>query len=184
MVGDNNADILLLKGCHNTLNILHSNWVNARKWLVKQDKRRVNSNCACNLCTTTLTTRELVTETFAYFLQTELLDKLLKTMTLVLLCIVCNLKHRADIILNAQATENRRLLRKVAHAKLRTLIYWQLCQLVYRSVVVLKEDSSAIWLDKTYNHIERGGLTCTIWAEQTNNLALLYINRDMIYDGA
>ena len=183
VVGDNYADILLLKGCHDALNILNGDRIHTRKRLVKEDKRRIDGNSSSNLCTATLTTRELITEAFAHFLQSELLDKFLKAMTLILLCVVCNLQHRADIILNAQATEDRCLLCEVAHTQLCTLIYGQLCKFIDRSVVVLEEYSAAIRFDKTHNHIERGGLTRTIWTEQTHNLALTNIDRDMVHDG-
>ena len=104
-------------------------------------------------------------------------------MTLVLLCIVCHLKHRADIILNTQMAEHRCLLSKVAHTKLRTLIDWQLSKLTDLSIILLKEDSTPIWLDKTHYHIERGRLSRSIRSKQSDNLALIDLYRDMIYYG-
>ena len=154
VVGDNNADILVFEGCHDALDILHRNRVYARKWLVEQDKRRVDSDSTSNLGTTALTTRELVTVALAYLLQAELLDKRLGTLTLILLGVVGHLQHRADIILDGEVTEHRSLLCKVANAQLRTLIHRQIGKFVYMSIVVLEEYASLIWLDKSHYHIE------------------------------
>ena len=65
---------------------------------------------------------------------------------------------------------------EVFNTQLRSLIYWQLCKFIYSQIIVLKEYSTAIRLDKSYYHIERRSFSSSIWSEQAHNLTLTHLN--------
>ena len=182
MIGDNYTDVLILQCSHNALNVLYRDGIDTSKRLVEQYECRVGGDSSRNLCSATLTTRELVTHVLAHLLQAELLDESLDAVALILLCEVAHLEHGTNIIFDAQVTEYRSLLSKVAHAHLSALVNRQLRKFVYHAIIIFKEDAAAVGLDKSYDHIERGCLSRSVRTEQTNNLALLDIDRHMVYD--
>ena len=184
VVGDDYTDILILQRRNDTLNILYGDRVNAGEWLVEKYERRVDCDSSRNLGTTTLTSRKLVTVALAHLLQAELLDEGFNSVALVLLREVCHLEYGTYIILDTQVAEYRGLLCKVAHAHLCSLVNGHLGKLVDPSVVVLEEDASVVRFDKTYDHIERCGFARSVRSEQTDDFALLYIDRYVVYNGA
>ena len=76
------------------------------------------------------------------------------------------------------------LLSKVAHAQLSSLVNGQICKFVDMAIVVLEEDATLVGLDESHDHIERGCLTRSVRAEQTDNFALLNIYGHMVHDRA
>ena len=76
-------------------------------------------------------------------------------------------------------TENGSLLCKVAHAFLRALEHRQICD-----VLIIQIDLSCIWNDQTCDHVETSGLTCSVRAEESNNLSLLDLHGNAFYHGS
>ena len=85
VVGDKNTDILVLELPHDILYILDSNGVDTCKRLIEHNELGVDGKASRNLGTATLASREAAAEILAYLLQTELLDKTLQLIPLVVL---------------------------------------------------------------------------------------------------
>jgi hypothetical protein len=126
----------------------------------------------------------LVTITLAHLLQAELIDKVLYTLALILLRIVCHLQHCADVILYREVAENRCLLSQVSYAHLSAAVYRKGCDVGNYALVVFEEYTSFVWLYKTYYHIKGCGLAGAVRAKQTYDLSLINIYRDVVHDSA
>ena len=74
VVGDDDADVLVLQRADNALDILHGNGVHTGEGLVEQDEFRVDGDGTGNLGTAPLAAGELDTLALADLLQAELLD--------------------------------------------------------------------------------------------------------------
>ena len=85
VVGDDYTDIFIFQRSDNALNILDSDGIDTSKWLVEQNEFGIDRHGACDLGTATLATRELNTEALAHLLQSELFNKVLDALALILL---------------------------------------------------------------------------------------------------
>ncbi len=176
MVGDDDADILVFQRSDDTLYILDGDRVHTRERLVEQNERRIDCHGTRNLGAAAFATRKLDTVTLADLLQTELLDKRLDALVLVLLGIIRHFEHRTDIVLDAQTAEHRRLLRQIADAELRTTVDRLLGEFDDFAVVVFEENLPLVGFDKTHYHIKRGSLARSVGTEQTDDFALLDVD--------
>ena len=180
VVRDNHTDILIFECAHNALDILHRNRVNARKGLVEENKLGVDSHRTSNLRTPTLATRELDTFILTHLLQAELLNQFLNPLSLVLLRVARHFEHRTEVVLHRESAKHRRLLCQVAHTHLGAFIDGQFGNLGCCAVLVFEEDATIVGLHQTHYHIKGSGLTRTVGTQQTYNLALLNINRNVV----
>ena len=157
MVGYQDTDVAIFQLPHDVLDILHGNRVNACKGLVEHDEFRLNGQTACNLRSTALTTRQLVTFVLAHLFQTELLDQRLQLLQAVIARLTGHLKHCHDIVFHAQLAEHAGLLRQIAYTCPGALING-----VVGDFLLIDEYMSCIGNNQARGHVERGGLTSTV----------------------
>jgi len=183
VVGDDDADVLVLERRHDRLDVLHGDGVDAREGLVEQDERRVDGHRARDLRTAPFAARKLDAEALANLLQAELLDQRLDALGLVLLREIGHFEYGADVVLDRQAAEDRCLLCQVAHAHLGAFVDRLLGQFGDLAFVVLEEDAPFVGLDKPHDHVESRGLAGSVGAEQSDDLPLVDVDRDVVDDG-
>ncbi len=88
-----------------------------------------------------------------------------------------HLEHRADVVLDIEAAEDRRFLRQIADAEPGALIHRQV-----GDVVAVELDDAAVGLDQPGDHVERGGLAGAVRSEQADRLAAPDIEADVLDD--
>ena len=178
MVGDDDSDVLVLQFCDDVLDILNGDRVHTGERLIEKDELRVDGESTCNLATAALTSGELDTLALAHLVEVELVEKILKTLLSLLFGeLLGHLHHRHNVVLNCHMAEHRSLLCKVAHTLLRALEHRELC-----NVLIIKEDLTVIWNDKSGDHIEAGRLSGTVRTEEAHNLSLLDFHRDTFHN--
>ena len=176
VVGNQDTDIPVFQVPDDVLDVFNGNRVNASERFVEHDKLRIDSQAAGNLCTTALTTRQLVTIVLAHLVQTELCQQFLQlVLALFLVQFLAHLQYRHDIVFDTHLAEDGCLLRQVADAGTSTLIYW-----IGGNLLIVQIDVSAVRHHQTGRHIERGGLAGSIGSQQTYNLALLDVEAHAI----
>ncbi len=177
MVSDKDADIFFLETIDNSLDIFNGDRIDTGKWFVEHYELWVDGKTACNLSASSLTSGKLVAKILPHLLKTELSNQAFELFFLILLCSLCHLQDRADVILHGHLSENGRLLSEITDASLSAFV-----DRVLSDIEVVEEDFALICLNKSYSHIESGSLSSTVRSKQTNNLPLLDIDRDMVDD--
>ena len=86
-------------------------------------------------------------------------------------------EHRADVLLDRQAAEDRGFLRQIADAEPGALVHRQL-----GDVVAVELDGAVIRLDQAGDHVEHGGLAGAVRTEQADRLAAADIDADAAHD--
>ena len=159
MVGDENADVLVLQLPDNLLNIFHGNGIYTGKRLVEHDELGVDGQTAGNLRTAALTTRKLVTLVLAHLLEAELGNQTFQLVLLIIERFVGHLEHGSDVVLHAHLTEDRCLLCQIADARLGTFVYR-----IVGDVEVIEENTAFVGCNQAHGHVERGGLAGAVRA--------------------
>ncbi len=88
-----------------------------------------------------------------------------------------HLEHRADIVLDVEAAEDRGFLRQIADPEPRALIHRKV-----GDVVAVELDLAAIGLDQPGDHVERGGLAGAVRPEQADRLAAPHVEAHVLDD--
>ena len=187
VVGDEDADVFVLESPDDILNLLNGNRVNSGEGLVEHDEPRLNGQAARYLGAATLATGEPVTDILADVGEVELADKFLEFFFLVLFGELGHLEHGADVVLDGHLAEDAGLLWQVSYAQLRATVHRVFgdadagCLSVPDIVEV---DFALVGGDESCGHVERGRLARAVGPEQSDNLALMDINADVVGDRA
>ena len=88
-------------------------------------------------------------------------------------------EHRADVVLDVEAAEDRRFLRQIADAEPRALVHRQ-----RGDVVAVELDAAAVGVDQAGDHVEHRGLAGAVRAEQADRLAAPHVERDALHHHA
>ena len=184
MVGDYDADVLVLECGDDALYILHGYGVDSGEWFVEKYERRVYRHGACNLGTAALASRELDAEALAHLLQTELLDERLAPLGLILLAVCRHLEYGAYVVFDAQTAEYRGLLCQISDTHLCASVDGFVGQFDDLLVVLFEEDLAFVGGYQPHDHIKGSGLAGTVGAEQSDDLTLVDVDRDVIHDRA
>ena len=88
-------------------------------------------------------------------------------------------EHRADVVLDVQAAENRRFLRQIADTEPGALVHRQ-----RGDVIAIEFDAAAVGVDQAGDHVEHRGLAGAVRAEQADRLAPPHIERDALHHHA
>src|SRR5690606_3742150 len=123
VVGNKDANILVLQFGNYLLYIANSNGVNTSKGFVEQDKLRVDSKCSGDLSTATFSSRKLYPLALAYMSKAELLKQFLAPLLLVVLGEVGHFKYSLDIVLNTEVAEYAGFLSQIADTFLSPLVH-------------------------------------------------------------
>ena len=84
-----------------------------------------------------------------------------------------HLEHGADVVLDRQAAEDRRLLRQIADAQARAPVHGQV-----GDVLAVEDDDAVLGPDQAGDDVEAGRLAGAVRAQQANRLAALNGNAD------
>ena len=90
-----------------------------------------------------------------------------------------HLQHGHDIVFHAEFAEYTGLLRQVADAGPGTLI-----DRIVGDFLSVEIDMAAVGYYQSRGHIERRGLACSVWAEQTYYLSLSDVEAHVVGHGA
>ena len=82
-----------------------------------------------------------------------------------------------NIVFNAELAENRRFLRQVTQAQPGTFVHR-----FGRQVPPIEQNIAAVRRDQTNDHVKGGGLAGTIGAEQADDFATFYFERQAFDD--
>ena len=206
VVGDKDADIAFPEVRHDILYILHGNRVDAGKRLVKQQEHGVVGKRTRNLRAAAFATAELYAFAFAYVLQAEFIKQRFQLLALLLFGeVLTELEDGPYVVFDRHLAEDRGFLRQVADTHLRAPVHREARNLktpwlaTFRplGVLVLKNGAllvsitgalevhlATVGLDDAHNHVERGGLACSVGAKQTYYLTLTDAHRHLFHYGA
>ena len=179
VVGYEDTDITMFQLPYYPLYLFYSNRVNACKGLVEHDELRFYGETACYLCAAAFSTRETVTEVAAYLLEGEFADEIFEFFELLFTWKTCHLEYTQDIVFDRHLAEYAGLLWQIAHT-----ISGMLIDSHRGNLLVINKDTSGIGDYQSGGHIEGGRLTGTIRAQQSDNLALLYVEGDIVDDSS
>ena len=179
MVGDEHTDVFLFQLPDYVLNVFDGNWVYSGKGLVKHDELGVDGKTACYLGASSFSSRELVSEVLAYFLQAELCDEAFELLALIFAALVCHLKYGCDVVFDGHLPEYACFLGEVTYAFAGSHVYWVFGDFLASEVYV-----SGIGDHEPCGHIETCGLACSVGTEQSYYLSLVYVERDVVDHGA
>ena len=171
VVGDEDADVLVLQFPDDLLDVLHGDGVDAGKGFVQHDELGVDGQAAGNLRAAPLAAGQLVALVLAHLLDAELGEQALQLLLAVVQGLAGHLEHGHDVVLHAHLAEDGSLLRQVADAGLGTLVDG-----ILGNVQVVQEDAALVGRDKAHGHVERRGLARAVGAQQADNLPLLDVD--------
>ena len=154
--------------------------VDTRKWLVEKYECGVYCYGARYLRAAAFASRELYAEALAYLLQAELLYQGFAPLGLVLLAVGCHFEDGAYVVFDAQPAEYRCLLRQIAHSHLGAAVHRLVSELDGLPFVVFEKYLAFVRGYQPDDHIKGSGLAGAVGAQQSYDLALVYIYRDMI----
>src|SRR5688572_15226750 len=83
------------------------------------------------------------------------------------------LEDRHDVLLDGQATEDRRLLRQVADALPRSDVHR-----IVGQIDTVERDTSRVWRGQTHHHVKGRGLAGAVRPEQTDHFSGIDIEAD------
>jgi hypothetical protein len=109
----------------------------------------------------------------------EFVEQVVDQGLLAVFALLDEFDHRAKVLLDRQATEDRRLLREIAEAKTRALIHGQA-----RDVVTIDRDLAEIGRDEPRDHVKAGRLAGAVRPQKPDHLAAAHAHRHAAHDGA
>ena len=184
VVGDDDADILVLQRSDDALDVFDSDRIDACERFVEQDEGRVDRYGTGDFGASPLAARQLDAEALAYFLKAELFDQRFAACGLFVLFQIGHLQNGLDVILDAQTAENRGLLRQIPHTHLGPAIDGLFGEFGYLAVVVFEKDLAFVGFDQADDHIERRGLAGSVRTQKTHDLTLVHVDRNVVHHGA
>src|SRR6185295_12511690 len=106
---------------------------------------------------------------------TEFLKQLFETLQLFASTQTGSFKHSEDVLCGRHFAKDRRFLRQVADAESCAQVHGKFCE-----VLIAEQDVAGIGTFETDDHVERGGLARTIRAEQSDDLAFIDLQTNII----
>ena len=178
VVGDEHADVLLLELPHDILDVLHGDGVHTGERLVEHDEEGIDGQTAGYLRATAFAAGELVTQILTHLLQTEFVNEALQLFALILTGLARHLQHGGDVVLHRHLAKHRGLLRQIADA-----LSGPLVDGVLGDFLAAQEDVAAVGHHEARGHVERGRLAGAVGPQQTHNLPLVNIERNVVHHG-
>ena len=187
VVCDNNADIAVFQLCDDVLDILHGNGVNPGKGLIQEYEFGIYGKGAGYLAAAALTTGKLDAAGLTYLGEVEFIYEPFHALYPLGLChSLCgtgDLHYGHDIVLYGHLAEHGCFLGKVADTALGPLVHGEGGDVRDVTFVVLEVDISAVRLHLAGDHIETGGLTGTVRAQESHYLSLLHLHGYALHNG-
>ncbi len=173
VVGDEDADLLLLEEADEVLDVGDGEGVDVGKGFVEEKERGLRDEGAGDFQTAPLAAGESGGSLVAQMSEMELLEERLKREIFV----GKGLENAEDVLLDGKGAENGGLLREIAKAEMRPFVNGK-CG----DVLPLEEDFTAFRLDKANGDVEGGGLAGAVGAKKADNFARLYVKGEAVKD--
>src|SRR3954454_5129215 len=84
-----------------------------------------------------------------------------------------------DVLFHCHFSKDRFFLWQIAHAEPGTLVHR-----IVGHVGVAKNHATAVWSYQTYDHVKTGGLTSSVWSEQSHDLTGTHVHVHSVHDRA
>src|SRR6478752_2989804 len=175
VVGDKYADTAIGQTPDKPLDLDHCLRINAGERFVEQHVIGAARQRPGDLDPATFATRQRDGRRLAMPRDLELFEQRVEIVVAAATVGLHHFEHRADIVLDIKATEDRRFLREIADPEAGPLIHGKM-----RDVVPVELDLAALRLDQAGDHVERGGLARTIRPQQAHRLTAADIEADAI----
>src|SRR5271165_2117874 len=179
VIGDQHADAASLKVANEVLDVADGNGINPGERLVKQHEGWLSGERARNLTSAPLPSRKRDRRSLAQPGNVELFEKGFEHRLTRPAIGLVHLEHGANVVLDIQAAEDRRLLRKITDPEPGPLEHWQ-----PRNVVTIEFDRSLVRPDEARNHIKDGGLASPVRAQKSNGFTSSDRNADVLHHHA
>ena len=160
---------------HQRLDVADRDRIDAGERLVEQHVARPRRQRAGDLDAAALAARQRDGRRLAQARDVEFLEQRVEIGVAPAAVRLHHFEHRADIVLDIEAAEDRGLLRQIADAEPRALVHRQ-----RGDVVAVELDAAAVGLDQAGDHVEHRGLAGAVRPEQADRLAAPHIERDAL----
>src|SRR5438445_4832755 len=177
VVGDQDADAPVAQAPDDLLDVADGDGVDARERLVEQQVLRRGHQRAGDLQPAPLAARQGEGRVRGERGQVQLRQQLARARATLEHREVERLQIGQQIFLDCQLAEPRRFLRQVAHAHPAALVHRE-----RRDLLPFDEDAPALGGQQPDHHVEGRRLAGAVGAEQTDHLAPLDVERDVVHD--
>src|SRR3989449_6625904 len=177
VVGDQDADAPVAQAPDDLLDVADGDGVDARERLVEQQVLRRGHQRAGDLQPAPLAARQGEGRVRGERGQVQLRQQLARARATLEHREVERLQNGQQIFLDGQLAEHRRFLRQVAHAHPAALVHRE-----RRDLLPFEEDAPALGGQQPDHHVEGRRLAGAVGAEQTDPLAPLDVERDVVHD--
>ena len=179
MIGDEHADPAMAQSRDDRLDVVDRDRVHAGKRLVQQQELRLGHERTRDFEPAALATGELVGFLPAQVLDGELVEQRLEPPRALVAAQVQGLEDREHVFFDRQLAKDRRLLRQIPDPRPGPLVHRE-----RGDVTAIEDDLAFIGANQAGDHVERRGLPRPVGPEQSHDLALREIERDVVHDAA
>ena len=176
VIGDQDADAPSLQVPHKVLNVADGDRVDAGEGLVEQHEGRLSGERARDFAAPPLAARQGDRRRAAQARDVELLQEQFQHRFARRPVGLVDLQHRADVVLDIEAAEDRRFLRQVADAEPRPLEHGQA-----GDVVAVQLDRALVRFDEADDHVEDGRLAGAVRPQEADRFAAPDRNADVLH---
>ncbi len=177
VIGDQHADAPVPQAGDDALDVMDGNRVHPGERFVEQHELRFTHQRPGDLQPTAFATAEGIRRAPAQVADRQLFEHPLEHRRLLRLRQRLPLEDGADVLLDGELPEHRRLLRQVADAVPRTLVHRPPAD-----VAAVEHHPARLRANEPDEKVERRGLAGAVRAQETDDLALAKGHRDIIND--
>src|SRR5882672_6198720 len=179
MIRNQNADPARTQPRDNLLYIIYRNRVDSRKRLVEQNIFRLDSQHPGDLRPATLAARQRVPFILPDVTKPELFDQLFHPVVALGASHRQRFEYGQNVLLNSEFAKDRSFLGKIADSETRAFVEGQFCNTLFA-----EPNTAFIRLFQPHYHVKRRGLSRSVWAEQSDDLAGTNFDGNIVDDTA
>src|SRR5712691_2373102 len=174
MIGDQDADATILEVRYEVADVADRNRIDPGERLIEQDEVRLGRQRPGDLATPPLAARQRHRRSAPQMADRELGQERVEHRLPGFGFGLGDLENGADVLLDGEATEDRRFLRQIADAEARPAIHRQI-----GDVLAVELDRPGVGGNEADDDVEAGGLAGAVGAEQADDLAALHRHTDV-----
>src|SRR5690606_23928354 len=176
MVGDQHTDALVLEMLDDLLDIVHRYRVHPGKGLVQQDELRICGQRPGNLGPSTLATGQAHPQAVTQMADMEFTQQRIQlALAAVMVEVLARLQDGHDVGGDAELADDRGFLRQAAGAAAFPLGHGEM-----GDILAVDQGVAAVGPDEADDHVEAGSLAGAVGTEQTDHLAAVDLQRDIL----
>src|SRR5690606_15885900 len=179
VVGNQHADAAPREVAHQLLDVADGDRIDAGEGLVEQHEGGTRRERARDLDAAAFTARERDGGRLADALDAELVEQAIELLLAPGAVGLDGFEHGADVVLDGEAAEDRRLLRQIADAEPRAAVHRQA-----RDVMAVELDRAFVGLDQSDDHVEGRRLAGAVRPEQADRCAAAQADGHVVHDAA